>query len=199
MNEVVLNGIIRNIQPSHKIGEITFDKAEMIVKRDNGSEDIINLRFKSFCNKYKEDDEISIRGNLRSYSKKISENKNKVTIYVFTYFDNPEVEDVKNSVTIDGRICKINELRTNKSGKHNLHFIIANNLVSSDTSKRLNSYIPCIVWGQLAKEMSKLSVNTKLELTGEIHSREHRKIHEDGTIEFRVAHELLVLGYKVIE
>ena len=201
MNEGIFRGILKDIQPSHTIDDITFDKAKLLVKRANGQEDVINLRYKSFCNKYKENDEISIKGNVRSYSYKVSEDKNKVVIYVFTYFDEPDVEqlEVNNKVVIDGRICKINPLRTNKNNKHNIHFILANNLISVDGSKRLNSYVPCIAWGVTAKEMSKLSVNTKLKIEGELHSREHKKVHDNGEIELRVAHELHVNSFEVVE
>lgn len=200
MNEIILNGIIKDIKYSHTIDGIEFNKAKLITKRDDGKEDIINLRFKSFSNKYKENDEIFIKGNLRSYSYKVDEYKNKVVIYVFTYFDDPDVDElVSNKVTIDGRICKINDLRTTKNGKHNVHFIIANNLISVDKSKRLNSYIPSIAWGNVAKEISKLEVNTKIKLYGRLQYREHKKVYENGEIEIRGAHELVVTDYEVLD
>ena len=201
MNEIVLQGILKDVEHSHSIDDIEFDKAKFIVKRSTGAEDVINLRFKSYCNKYKENDFITLKGNVRSYSYKVSEDKNKVIIYVFTYFDEPEVvvEDNNNVVNIDGRICKINDLRSNKNGKQNVHFILANNLLSNDGSKRLNSYIPCIAWNKTAKELARLPVNTQLRIKGELHSREHKKTLDNGEVEFRVAHELLVLDYEVVE
>lgn len=200
MNEIILNGILKDIQPSHNIDGITFDKAKLICAREDGKEDIINLRFKSFSNRYNNNDEVYIKGNVRSYSYKVSEDKNKVVIYVFTYFDEPEDDEfIKNRVTIDGRICKINDLRITRNGKHNIHFILANNLISADNSKRLNSYIPCIAWGNTAKELSKLDVNTQIKLIGQLHSREHKKVYENGEVEIRVAHELVVTDYEVIE
>lgn len=200
MNIITLKGIIKNIERSHTIQGITYDKAKLIVKRDNGSEDIINLKFKKFSNHYVENEEVSLTGNLRSYSYKVSESKNKVVIYVFTYFDQPE-DDTINSVEIDGRICKIDNLRTTKQGKNNIHLILANNIIceDNDSSKRLNSYIPCIAWGKLARELSKLDVSTKISVKGKLHSREHRKVHENGEVELCVAHELLVSSFKVIE
>lgn len=198
MNDIRLSGIIKNIQHSHNIGDISFDKAQLIVDRGNGYEDVINLRFKSFSNKFKDNDKISITGNIRSYSYKVSEDKNRVIIYVFTYFDELSDEDnVNNEAIIDGRICKINDLRTTKSGKHNIHFILANNLHSQDNEKRLNSYIPCIAWGKIAKEIEKYSVNTKLKVKGQLHSREHMKKLENGDVEIRIAHELLVTEFEV--
>lgn len=199
MNEIVLRGILKDIQPSHTIDGISFDKAKLICKRDNGKEDVVNLRFKSFSNTYRENDEIFIKGNLRSYSYKETEDKNKVVIYAFTYFDAPDEEErVNNKVVIDGRICKMNELRTTKNGKHNVHFILANNLVSYDNKKRLNSYIPCIAWGKLSRELANLDVSTQVKLYGELHSREHKKVHDNGDVEIRVAHELVISDYEVV-
>lgn len=198
MNDVILKGILKDIQHSHEIDDVTFDKAKLLVKRDNGVEDIINLRFKSFSNVYKDNDEVSLKGNLRSYSYKVSEDKNKVIIYVFTYFDKPEEEE-NNKVTLDGRICKINPIRTTRTGKHNLHLILANNLVFEGQSRRLNSYIPCIAWGKVAKEISELGVNTKISVSGSIHSREHKKKYDNGNVEIRVAHELLIDSFEVVE
>ena len=50
MNEINLRGVIKDIQPSHTIDDISFYKAKMICKRENGVEDVINLRFKEFSN-----------------------------------------------------------------------------------------------------------------------------------------------------
>lgn len=198
MNEITLTGIIKNIQHSHTIEDIDFDKAQLIVQRETGHEDVINLRFKSFSNPYKDNDLVQLVGNIRSYSYKIDEDKNRVIIYVFTYFDTPQEECV-NEAEIDGRICKINELRTTRSGKHNIHFILANNLHSADNTKRLNSYIPCIAWGSIAKQLQDLTVDTQLKIKGQLHSREHKKRLENGDIEIRVAHELLVTEFEVLE
>lgn len=198
MNEIILSGILKNIQYSHSIGDVEYNKAQIIVPRDNGFEDVINLKFKSFSNPYKDNDKISLIGNIRSYSYKISEDKNKVLIYVFTYFDKPSDTSVMNEVILDGRICKIDELRITKNGKHNLHFIIANNMYSVDNTKRLNSYIPCIVWGNLAKELQNYSVNTKIRVHGQLHSREHKKRFENGELEIRIAHELLVTDFEIL-
>ena len=198
MNNITLKGIIRNIQPSHKINDIEYNKAEIIVKRKDNKEDLINLRFKKFSNSYKENDDISLCGNIRSFSQQL-EGKNKVDIYVFTYFDEPQEEyDCNNYCELDGRICKIDELRVTQSGKHNIHFILANNIVK-DNNQKLNSYIPCIAWGKTAKQIAELSVNTQLKIVGELHSREYKKKIANDEIEIHVAHELLITEFEVIE
>ena len=202
MNNIRLKGIIKNIQPSHTIHGIEFDKANLIVTRDNGKEDTLNIRFKKYSNQYSDDQEVSLSGNVRSYSTRLEDGKNKVDLYVFTYFDLPELnendQEEHNRLDIDGRICKIEEPRKTKDGKTNIHFILANNLIVSDGSKRLNSYIPCIAWGNEATKLAELSVNTKIKAVGELHSREYKKMLPDGTFEFRVAHECVIKSFEVV-
>lgn len=198
MNTINLKGYLKDILPSHTIEGVEFNKAHLIVKRSNGKEDILDIKFKKLTNKYKENDLVFLKGNIRSYSYKVLGNKNRVNIYVFTYFDVPENE-CNNQAELDGRICKIDPIRRTKTGKNNIHFIVANNITSESSDKRLNSYIPCIAWGKLARELSKLSVNTKIKLNGELHSREHRRMLDDGTYELCVAHELFVTSYEVLD
>lgn len=197
MNEINVKGIIRNIRPSHKIKDIEYDKADLVVTRKDGKEDVLNLRFKKFSNIYKDNQTISIVGNVRSYSKQLEDGKNKVELYIFTYFDPSKLDEddqeIINRFDIDGRICKIDELRTTKDGKTNIHFIIANNLIISDTNQKLNSYLPCIAWGKPAKEIAEMNINDKIEITGELHSREYKKIISDsGEFEYRIAHECVI-------
>lgn len=199
-NKIVLKGIIKNIQPSHTINDIEYDKANLIVKRDTGKEDILDLKFKRFSNVYKDDQEIELVGNIRSYSRQLSDGKNKVDIYVFTYFDRPDDLDkeVVNAFELSGRICKIEELRQTTTGKHNIHFILANNIKTEVKAQKLNNYLPCVAWGKLAKETSKFSVNDAVRITGEFHSREYKKTLENGEVEFKIAHELLISSIEKI-
>lgn len=200
MNEIILKGIIRNIQDSHVINNVEYCKADLVVKNNHSkNDDVIQLKFKKFTNKYKENDFAEIYGNVRSFSQKL-DNKNKVDIYVFTYQDLFETDvETNNTLFLDGRICKKDILRTTKSGKNNFHFILANNIISEKSGQKVNSYIPCVAWGKLAIEMSELNVNDKIEICGELHSREYKKQLEDGELEIKVAHEVVVTNYKKIE
>ena len=207
MNKITLkNAIIKNIQPSHTVNNVEYEKADLIVKRDDGKEDLIDIRFKKFSNKYKENDQIDLVGNIRSYSKKVAENKNSVDLYVFTYFDTPDnkVEEAgkgNNVVEIDGRICKISPLKNAAENKPYIHFILANNIIAPKSTKRINSYIPTIAWGETAQFISTLSVSDKVSIIGEFQSREYKKKIGEGDEDFeiRVAKELVVKEIKKIE
>lgn len=186
MNKVVLHGIIKDIQYSHTVQDIEYDKASLIVKRDNGKEDLINLKFKKFSNPYQDGDEVSLIGNVRTYTQRVGD-KSKVEIYVFTYFDIPE-EDLTNNVELVGRICKSNGLRKTMAGKDVIDFILANNLVTETQS--LNCYIPCVAWGKMAKDISKMNIGDELNITGQLQSREYRKKISEEDFEIKVAHEV---------
>ena len=186
MNKVVLQGIIKDIQYSHTVQDIEYDKASLIVKRDNGKEDLINLKFKKFSNPYKDGDEVALVGNVRTYTQRVGD-KSKVEIYVFTYFDIPE-ENVNNATELVGRICKSNGLRKTQAGKDVIDFILANNLITDTQS--LNCYIPCVAWGKLAKDISKMDIGTELHIQGQLQSREYRKKISEEDFEIKVAHEV---------
>lgn len=202
MNNIRLKGILTNIEPSHVIQGIEFNRANLIVKRADGREDSLNIRFKKFSNPYEDNQEITLSGNVRSYSSKLDGGKNRVELYVFTYFDQPELnefdQEETNRLDIDGRICKIEPLKTTRGGKKHIHLILANNLIVSEGTKKLNSYIPCIAWGDTAEKLAALSVNTKLKILGELHSREYKKHLPDGSFEFRVAHECIIKEFDVV-
>lgn len=190
MNEITLRGYLRDVEFSHNIGDIQYEKANLICPGVAGKEDdIISIRYKKFTRKYEEGDFIELKGNLRSYSQRF-ENKNTVDIYVFTYFDIPDIMD-PNKVMLDGRICKMGELKTSKSGKDYVHFTLANNIHVGDV-KKINNYIPCTCYGAQAKEVAKLGVNDFIVIEGEFHSHSYKKRNEDGEIEFKVAHEVVV-------
>ena len=205
MNNIILKGLLRNIEYSHTIDGVEYNKAQLLCSRDKGREDVINLRFKKFSNPYEDGKEISLIGNVRSFSEQLENGKNKVNVYVFTYMDMPPTkeytddsqEEITNALEIDGRICKIGNLEKTPKGKTNLHFILANNIIVNDKQK-LNSYLPCVAWGRLATEMANLKVSDKIEIFGELHSREYKKQLDNGEMEIRVAHEIVVLDYKLV-
>lgn len=51
-----------------------------------------------------------------------------------------------------------------ETGKHSLHFTIANNMFVEGS--KINSYISCTAYGKNALDLAKLGVNTKLKVVG---------------------------------
>lgn len=200
MNRIVLKGIIRDIEYSHTLKNTEYYKANLIVKRHDDKEDILSLRFKKYTCNYKDGDYVELVGSLRSFSKKLSDNKSKVEIYVFTYFDLPmeeNDENIVNEFVISGKVCKVNPIHQTKTGKQNLQFILANNIITDNNTQKINNYIPMVCWGKLAQDASIIQVNDSVVIRGQLHSRTYNKTLEDGSIEIRVAHEGIVAGMTI--
>ena len=203
MNKISLKGMIRNIEYSHNVEDIEYQKAELIVPRTDGEDDVLNLKFKRYSNQYTEGQIISLLGNIRSYSQKLADGKNKVELYVFTYFDIPETDEndleLINHFEIDGKVCKIDKLRKNKDGKESFHFILANNIFVEDRNTRIDTYLPCVCFGELARKLSKeLKVSDSIMLKGQLHSRTYKKYYENGEMEIKTAHEAVISDYESI-
>jgi len=199
MNQIILNGIIHNIEYSHSINNIKYDKADLYVPKLRGEIDIVPIKFKSFLNQPSDGDQISIIGNLRSYSRKLSEDKNKVDLYVYTYFDIPPTDEddkeIINFVELDGRICKIDNIRVSANGNESLHFILANNIISGE--QKINNYIPCVCFGKTAKELAKFKVGDKIHVIGRFNFRTYNKNLDNGEIELRTASEIVINKFNI--
>lgn len=193
----MLTGIIKNITHSHNVNDIEYCKADLIVPGYKGSDDIIDLRFKKCLTPNINNDLISLTGTVRSYSYKVSENKNKVQIYVFTYFDKPFDTTINNKVQLSGRICKIDPVIITRSGKSCVHAILANNIFVQEQDIKINNYIPIVFWGNLCNKASSFKINDQLQIIGQLHSRTYTKTYEDGSIEIKTAHEVVVLNYEI--
>ena len=197
MNNIAIKGHIRDIEFSHEVGNIEYNKAKIICPGINGKEDdLLLVRFKKYCNKYQEGDYVELEGNLRSYSTK-ENNKSTVEIYVFTYFDLPETPC--GEVHIDGRICKMDNLNSTYKGKKYIHFILANNIYTTSSKldkqiSKINSYIPCTAYGELAEEISNLNISDIIEVHGEFHSHTYKRKSDK---EIMLAHEVVVKSFSL--
>lgn len=199
MNDIILRGIVRDIKPSHSVNDIEYYQAEVVTQRRDKKEDSVIIKFKKHINKYKELDRVELTGQLRSYTEQLENGKNKVHIYVFTYQDYPEIEEeTNNKFTVDGRICKLNELRTTSQGKKNIHFTLANNIYTAGGQK-INNYLPVTCWGKLATKASLMEIGDRLVINGEVHSRTYSKTNDIGEKEYNVAYELLATHIEKLE
>lgn len=200
MNLIKLKGYIKDASFSHEISNIRYGKANLIVPKQNEEEDILTLVYKEHINHYSNGDFIELKGNIRSFSRRLDSGKNKVDIYVFTYFDIPKFSDESqnNEVELDGRICKMGELRDYVNGTKSLSFTLANNIFLENNKKKINNYLPVVCWEQNAEEISNLNVGDKIKIKGKLHSRTYKK-YVDNNLEFKTAHEIVLEEFEKVE
>lgn len=136
---------------------------------------------------------ISVKGQVRTFNKHISDDKRKLLIMVFAR-DVREIEEesesapeFNNNVKLSGYICKPPVYRVTPKGRE-----IADILVAVNRPYGKSDYIPCIAWGRNARYTGNLDVGTRVDVEGRLQSREYTKKLDDGTEEIRTAYEISV-------
>lgn len=136
---------------------------------------------------------ISVKGQVRTFNKHISDDKRKLLIMVFAR-DVWEVEEesesapeFNNNVKLSGYICKPPVYRVTPKGRE-----IADVLIAVNRMYGKADYIPCITWGRNARYTGNLDVGTRIDVEGRLQSREYTKKLDDGTEEIRTAYEISV-------
>ena len=142
------------------------------VPRLSGAEDVINV----VCDEEKlqalEPDGspmLHVTGELRSYNNK-SGVGNKLIIFV--YANEMEFCDCEpeNTISLRGTLCKQPSLRMTPLGRE-----ICDILIAVNRPFGRSDYLPCICWGQNARESAKWSVGDTIEIEGRIQSRNYIK------------------------
>ena len=156
------------------------------VPRLSGAEDVINV----VCDEEKMrsieiDDSAMLRvtGELRSYNNKSGVGNR---LLIFVYANDLEFcdEEPENTVTLRGTVCKQPSLRMTPLGRE-----ICDVLVAVNRPFGRSDYLPCISWGQNAREASLWSVGDAVELEGRIQSRNYIK-NVDGRQVKKTAYEV---------
>lgn len=200
-NKVVLTGkVVTVFRLSHEIYGEKFYSLDISVARTSGYEDIIPIMIserlidikKSYIGEF-----ISVVGQYRSYNRHTGD-KNRLILTVFVqeyeFIEADVIGDSCNRIELCGYICKEPVYRKTPLGRE-----IADLLVAVNRSYGKSDYIPCIVWGRNARFISGLAVGLKVKALGRIQSREYVKKVAEGKTETRVAYEVSVSKFELVE
>ena len=167
---------------SHEsMGELYYT-FELETKRISGVSDIANIVVKEeFASEsglfsLREGDDIGIMGNLRSYNNKSGEGaKLVITVYAKKIYSAGESE---NLTLLTGIVCREPILRTTPLGRDICDMILA---VSRRCGK--SDYLPCVLWGSMAKMFSTARVGEEIRVSGRLQSRSYIKRTETDEVE----------------
>lgn len=131
----------------------------------------------------KEGSGVYIEGQIRSFNNR-SPFGRRLIISVFA--EHIEVTDAPhdNQVTLQGIICKDPVFRRTPLGRE-----ICDVMLAVNRPYHRADYLPCILWGRCAQEVSDYPVGTPLYITGRLQSRNYIKVI-DGAAEQRTAYEI---------
>ena len=126
---------------------------------------------------------ISIEGQIRSFNNRSNVGR-RLIISVLAEKLAVTSAPHDNRVTLQGIICKDPVYRRTPLGRE-----ICDVMLAVNRPYRRADYLPCILGGRCAQEVSAYPVGTPLLLTGRLQSREYIKLI-DGAAEQRTAYEI---------
>lgn len=129
---------------------------------------------------------ILVRGQIRSYNSHAGQGP-RLLIFIFAEAMETCEGEPLNEVTLTGTICKAPVYRRTPLGRE-----ICDVMLAVPRAYRRSDYLPCILWGRLAQEISRLKVGDSISLTGRLQSRLYRKVTPEGE-EQRTAYEISAL------
>lgn len=199
-NKVMLAGKIvapLKFQMEHK-GE-AFYRTILQVNRQSGQCDLIPLRLSERLlddTKNYEGQLVCVTGQFRSYNNH-EQIKTRLLLHAFVkelnLLNSVEEAGSMNEILLHGFLCKPPVYR-----KTPLRREIADVLLAVNREYGRTDYIPCIVWGRMARYVSRHKVGDQVQVTGRIQSREYEKMEANEKVKKR-AYEVSVFRLNLVE
>lgn len=139
---------------------------------------------------------ICVDGQFRSYNAAVSDSAVRLLLTVFArevFFPEEPLENDRNSVELNGFICKPPVYRTTPFNREIADFLLA---VNRGYNK--SDYIPCICWGRNARFCGKRAVGDQVRVSGRMQSRVYQKKFPDGTVQEKTVYEVSVAKIEFI-
>ncbi len=135
---------------------------------------------------------LTVTGQIRSHNQR-SEGVRHLMIFVFATTVLAEDGDPLNDVILEGPLCKEPTFRRTPLGRE-----ICDAMLAVPRAFRRADYLPCILWGRTAQEISVCHVRDRIRIYGRLQSRIYTKITDDGPVE-RTAYEISALTAEILE
>lgn len=129
---------------------------------------------------------LTVAGQIRSHNIR-SEGKRHLLIFVFANAIVCEDGEAINDVILEGPVCREPTYRRTPLGRE-----ICDVMLAIPRAFRRADYLPCILWGRTALDVSRCHTRDILRIHGRMQSRNYTKITENGTEE-RTAYEISAL------
>lgn len=135
---------------------------------------------------------ITVTGQVRSHNCRL-EGTRRLLIFVFAQSIVAEDGEPLNEVILEGPLCREPTYRRTPLGRE-----ICDAMLAVPRGFRRADYLPCILWGRTAQELSQCCVRDKVRICGRLQSRPYTKQTPDGPVE-RTAYEISALAAEVLD
>ena len=136
-------------------------------------------------------DMLTVTGQIRSHNQR-SEDGRHLLIFVFATNLTVEYGEPINDVYLEGPLCREPTFRRTPLGRD-----ICDAMLAVPRAFHRADYLPCILWGRTAQEISQRHTRDVIAIRGRLQSRIYTKVTEDGA-EDRTAYEISALSAEII-
>lgn len=134
---------------------------------------------------------IKVCGQIRSHNQR-NENGRHLLIFVFATAIAVENGEPINDVILEGTLCREPTFRRTPLGRE-----ICDTMLAVPRAFHRADYLPCILWGRTAQEISQCHTRDVIAIRGRLQSRIYTKVTDEGTTD-RTAYEVSALNAEQI-
>lgn len=135
---------------------------------------------------------LAVTGQIRSHNVR-NDGIRRLLVFVFAASIAAEDGEPINDVMVEGPLCREPSYRRTPLGRE-----ICDVMLAVPRAFRRADYLPCILWGRTAQEISACHVRDQIRIYGRLQSRTYTKLTEEGPIE-RVTYEVSALNAEIPE
>ena len=135
---------------------------------------------------------ITVTGQVRSHNQR-TDGIRHLLIFVFATSIVAENGEPINDVTIEGPLCREPIYRLTPLGRE-----ICDAMLAIPRAFHRADYLPCILWGRIAKMVSECHTRDVITIHGRLQSRIYTKMTDNGLQE-RTAYEISALTAEIVE
>ena len=196
INTVTLRGSLLALpQFSHENHGKRFFRFQLEVPRLSGAVDCIPvIAQESLVNNIDPTagEMLTVTGQVRSHNQR-TDGIRRLMIFVFAATVTAEDGEPINDVVLEGPLCKDPVYRRTPLGRE-----ICDAMLAVPRAFRRADYLPCILWGRTAQDISQCRTRDRIRICGRLQSRVYTKLTEDGPQE-RTAYEISALSAEVVD
>lgn len=132
-------------------------------------------------------DMITVLGQVRSHNQR-SESGRHLLIFVFAASITVECGEPLNDVYLEGPLCREPTFRRTPLGRE-----ICDAMLAVPRAFHRADYLPCIIWGRTAQDISQCHTRDVVAIRGRLQSRIYTKLTENGA-EDRTTYEISAMS-----
>jgi single-stranded DNA-binding protein len=133
---------------------------------------------------------LTVSGQVRSHNLRV-DGARRLQIFVFATSVTAEDGEPINEVAVEGALCKEPIYRRTPLGRE-----ICDVMLAIPRAFHRADYLPCILWGRIAQQVSACHTSDRVCIQGRLQSRVYSKLTPEGLIE-RTAYEISALTAQV--